>query len=843
MKRTLLAALSMASLMLAQAELPSPVFQADFNDQSNLLKATKGNDLVFSNAGGELAYVDGPQGSGAVTVPKGSYFTVDISNSDQFNANGYINAWSMSFDVKFPQMGTWYAFFQTTEANNDDAEVFINSSSNGIGGYYATGLGTNGGYSDYAFEANKWYRITFNYDCAANTYAYYVDGQLLLKGNNGNAYQDSRFALPKRFLLFGDNDGDDGTFDVASVKIFDKKLSASACRELGGFGNVVTPNPMPEKATLPFLYDPQSNMQRISWHGSTAEPGTVNYGIAADALSMSAKATAKIMDDDDEFILNTVKLTDLTPNTVYYYQIAGSEDVYKFKTLPAANDIKRVRFLVVSDTHCQGTSDNAAMIMGAAKTLVASLYPGEERPIDFILHNGDVADWGDNVQDYGAYMITDFKDWISEVPMLAVPGNHDLESPNFYAYFRNDDISGQPEGNDDYCHYWKKQFGSMLLLGLDSWSYWPYEPSVLCRDRTPGLGEREVAWLDETLAAAEKDPQINMVFIMCHECPASELWYAGWKYTFTNESLYPVIRKYSKVQQISFGHAHGMEYGASLPYSDNTTHDIMLFNAGNGGGYLDAKGVTDQQELAEINKSIAEFGINIGEVDIENGKYNFQTWAVGANGVAYEKAELREEWYGDVNQEAPAAPANVTIAQGAADWTVKCDAYDGNNPGKLFSTQWQLCEKTDGDPVVLMSSLRDVRNYYIDTELNEGIDLCSLTTEVNGLEADKEYFVRVRFRDDNRKWSAWASNLDGTGVKGLAPEAGVSVFTEAATSSIYVVLPAEGATVRILDMSGRELANAKVDGRSYCFNYGPKGVYIVSVEQNGTSFVKKVIAK
>lgn len=845
MKKLISGALLTVFSLCASAALPEPTFEADFTNTANFLAAKHGNNLQFTNAGGELTQVNGPQGKPAVSVPKNSYFTVDISNSERFNAEGYLNDWSMVMDVKFPVMRTWYAFFQTTLANDDDAEVFISSSYDGIGGYYATGTSDNGGYSINKFEAGKWYRIIFNYDCNKNTFSYYVDGQLLWKGVNGNAFVNSRYALPKKLLLFADNDGDDGTIEVSDIKIYDKKLTASQCREHGGFGNTVTPNPGIVVESTPFLYDPQPDMMRISWHSGDLTPGKILYGTdAANLDKQSESSKPEPLDDDEEIILNSVKLTGLTPNTLYYYSVEGQSKVYSFKTLPTGSDLKKVRFITMSDTHAN-YQGNTSKIAGIMKASMGALGISDIHDINFIIHTGDFTDDGDNPGDYSTMLGTALKDLTPYIPMLVVPGNHDKESPLFFKYFRNDDISGAGEASADFGHYWKKQLGSVLLLGLDSWSYWPYDP-VICRDRTPGLGEREKAWLKETLDAAEADPNITMVFAYCHECPISELWYSGWKYTFTNTDLYPILKGYSKVQQITYGHAHGTEFGVSEP-ADDSKHDIMLFNNGNSGGLLDGWGKIydaehQQNDEAEVNYSHPEYAINYGEIDIENGKYAFQVWSVAeddkdASNITanwFDTPVLRYSWYGDVKQEAPKAPANLTLSQNGNIYNISCDAYDEANAGQLFSSQFQLVQKAnDGSLNVLVNSLRDCRNYYRNEDKNAGINLCSLEQQAGGVTFGNDCFVRARFRDDNRKWSDWATfPRQSSGIADAATDSKVAVFCEADAQTIHVVMPEGGvSTVAIVDMQGRSVVNETVSGTNFSWNYaGARGVYVLSVK-------------
>lgn len=831
-----------------KVEMPTPILQMDFDDPSDLLKATIGNNAEFNNAGGDLVRVDAPNGKNAVTVKIRSYFTVDLSNSPKFtDGKTTLDQWTMVCDVRMPQMGTWYAFFNTYPGNPEaatDAEVFIGKNTNQLGGYYA-GFGI-GSWSNHIFEANKWYRIVLTFDATKNFCGYYADGQLLMKGTNTQVNPGSRYCPAKKLVLFGDDDGDDGTWDVTGIKIYDQKLTAAQVRELGGYDNEITPPTITPVDATPVLYDPSATTARVNWHGAKVA-GEVKYGTDKSNLNKSVASTFVAIDDDEDYIWHTAKLEGLTPNTLYYYTNDGGEHVYSLKTLPANDKVKKIRFLTMGDSHNSDGGVRCGQIFAAAKKFIDENYGNDPHALDMILHTGDVTQWGDNAGEYSSLLFNPLKEFTPYVPMLATIGNHDIESPMFYKYFRNDDISGAPADSPDFGRYWSKRIGSMLLVGMDSWSYWPYDP-VLARDRTPGLGEREKAWLDKTLAAAEANPEINMVFAMCHECPISELWYSGWKYTFTNEHLYPILKKYSKVQQITYGHAHGTEFGVSEPYSDESTHDIFLFNNANAGGYLDDWGVPgdDQQyDEAEISRAMPEFGFNIGEIDIENGRYNFKVYAVGRKEM-YVAPVLREEWYGDIKQAAPAAPKNLKLNVKGDVYTMTCDNYDAANPGALYSSQFQVVKKgADGKNTVLLNVIRDYRNIYQDVDKNAGINLCTLEQQVPGFTFDDNCFVRARFRDDNRKWSAWTAYPNtGTGIGSAVVEKKIGVFCDAAAKCMHVVLPEGKSEVTIADIAGRVVLSETVEGRKFSWNYSgnAKGAYVVTVANGGKTQAVKVMA-
>ncbi len=150
------------------AQVPAKVGSWKFDDSSNLTKADIGSDLVLT---GSQEAVPGPAvGDSAVRIGVGSYYT--LTHGIAANGGGTnVNEYTIQFDFKVNSLGSWYAFFQTTEANNDDADCFINTSGN---------IGTQAtGYSSFQITESEWYRLVISVKNGTH-YRYFLDGQLLL---------------------------------------------------------------------------------------------------------------------------------------------------------------------------------------------------------------------------------------------------------------------------------------------------------------------------------------------------------------------------------------------------------------------------------------------------------------------------------------------------------------------------------------------------------------------------------------------------------------------------------------------------------------------------------------
>jgi hypothetical protein len=194
-----------------------------FDDPSDMLKAQIGNDLGET---GSNSSVSGPAvGNNAIEVGAGSYLTMKhgvFGNGD----GAMVNDYSLQIDFSVPETTIWHAFFQTDKGNSNDADLFINKTGN-------IGTATTS-YTANAVAPNTWYRMVVTVK-NGSFFRVYIDGELWLDASGQTV--DGRFALADALLLFGDDDGDDGTIDCSEVSFWDVALNAE---QVSKFGNATT---------------------------------------------------------------------------------------------------------------------------------------------------------------------------------------------------------------------------------------------------------------------------------------------------------------------------------------------------------------------------------------------------------------------------------------------------------------------------------------------------------------------------------------------------------------------------------------------------------------------------
>ncbi|MGB4577383.1 MAG: T9SS type A sorting domain-containing protein [Paludibacter sp.] len=244
-----------------------------FDDSSNLTKATIGTDLVLT---GTQTAVAGPtETNHATMVPLGSYLTMSHGMSPNL-AGTFVNEWTLQVDFSIPKTETWYSFFQTG-ALTEDADLFVASSGNSSG-RVANSIGTaQTGYSTNTLVANTWYRMLVSVK-NDEFFRVYIDGMLWLEAPSQGI--DGRWGLDNVLQIFQDNDGDDGDINCSELGIWDVALTADHALQLGNATNSVSglrnvtisktadlgqnyPNPFSQITTFPYQVRETGN---VSFH-------------------------------------------------------------------------------------------------------------------------------------------------------------------------------------------------------------------------------------------------------------------------------------------------------------------------------------------------------------------------------------------------------------------------------------------------------------------------------------------------------------------------------------------------------------------------------------------------
>jgi hypothetical protein len=804
-----------------------------FDDPLNLTKAEAGYGSNLTLVGSQTS-ADGPDaGNGAVLIGKGSYYKMDHS----IPANGggvYVNEYSIQFDFKITDNSLWHSFFQTSQTNADDGDFFINTSGSiGVGAV---------GYSGYSVKNNEWYRLTISVK-NGSFFTCYLDGTLLMSGTIQSI--DGRFSLNKLLLIFADNDGEDANIYCSELAIWNKALTEAQVKESGGFGHDFGPKQM---LRIPFLQAPGQNSMTICWH-DTAKTGTkVDFGIDS-SLNSSISGSSEII--SEPFRWHTVKLTGLVPNTRYFYRLASGEgisEIYSFKTLPDETYSGKIRFLIFSDTHCPD-SIRAENVLKAAKTKISELYgPVIENSFNGIFHSGDIVVSGNSADQYTTQFFQPFSNLSANIPTMVVAGNHEGESPFFYNYMKLDDLSAFPANPALNEKLWQLKVGNSLFMGMNTNIIGEY-------------GNAEAAWLNTKLNEAQNDPAIDFVFLFFHHPPFSELWFDVTTFdggsNYVKNVLFPVIKKYSKVQQLHTGHTHGFERGTIQ--STRADGDFRIICGGGGGGALDSWGAFTNFDYNDIQIAIDHYFFQILEIDIADHSYQNTMYSIGDLNKTRNNVAL-DTWYKKVNQSGPDAPVVLGFTVEADSVEFRTSEFSGVD--SLMTVQYQLIDSSLTSKIILDNLVHWKNVYGRDNNFNPidknaNIDLYRTKIKKSLFLGNKSYYFRVRYRDQNLKWSDWSNGIlyKTVGVTDeVAPAGELSVnqnypnpFRDL-TSISYSIPEISEVNFEVFDTKNR-IAEQKNQGiktpGTYQIEYSPEllpgGVYFYKISTRDASVTKKMI--
>lgn len=228
--------------------------QWDFN--SGDLTATIGTALAdfgvtpttysTMTIGGSPAKV---MGFPAADVTQGYIMTHGIAPN---GGGSYVNQYTLIMDIMYPAASSavYRGLWQTSTANGNDADLFVEDTVNGIG--------IEGTYSG-AILADTWHRVAFVFDLSlpSQRLRKYIDG-LLVGTQDLSSGLDGRWSLDPTALLLTDNDGETAVGYVNSIQIHDVALTASDIFALGGASAAGIPTTIPVLPNLTVTVTPAS---------------------------------------------------------------------------------------------------------------------------------------------------------------------------------------------------------------------------------------------------------------------------------------------------------------------------------------------------------------------------------------------------------------------------------------------------------------------------------------------------------------------------------------------------------------------------------------------------------
>jgi acid phosphatase type 7 len=597
---------------------------------------------------------------------------------------------------------------------------------------------------------------------------------------------------------------------------------------------------------VPYLQTPTPNSIYVCWHDSNSTLTEVEFGTTS-SLGQSASGTSEII--NGEYRWHTVKLSGLQANTEYFYKAvsgSGTSKIYSFRTQPDQEYTGKIRFLLLSDTHADDTT-MIVKILKEAKKKIQQLYGDDfQNNINLVLHSGDLVILGSEINQWTDQYFAPMSCISPYIPFMTITGNHERENRNYYAYMKYDDVSAYPDLLNE--KFWSISIGNTAVIGLNS-------------NISISSGTQQTAWLNQKLNEIESDPKIDFVIVLIHHMPLTELWGEGMSdigSVYVRNQILPVLKKYSKVVQLSYGHAHGFERGTIESEAENSIADFRIVCGGGGGGILDLWGAYKNTDYPSIHISLDHYLFQIVEIDIANKTFECSMYSLG-NQNKIRDVELMDRWYRKVYQSAPETPI-ATAPEFKGNKIIFTTSKISND--SLMTVRIQVSDESNFKNLIINSMIHWKNVYGVDDnfnpiDLNGNLDLTKLSFDRSLFMNEKLYYYKVKYRDHNLKWSNWSNVVAFTRPPDKTDDSYTAEYDlkqnspnpfNSMTKIIYKVQQNVFVSLKVYDILGKEIKTLvdedKLPGQYEVLFDGSElssGVYFYKIQAGGYTLTKKLI--
>lgn len=525
---------------------------------------------------------------------------------------------------------------------------------------------------------------------------------------------------------------------------------------------LLTPVFSKSQTVYPYLQSCTPSSIFINWKTNSNTQSLVEYGTAANALTNVVNGGTQTLTDVNypgNYFYHSVKLKNLSPNTLYYYKVTSgifTSAVSSFKTLPspgnAATADGHIRFLIMGDNELKDKF-RFDSLMVKAKRKCEQKYAGSiQENISGILMLGDQVNEG-KLGSYDSVHFEKSKYLSPYLPIQTTVGENELAGTlklaayNNLFYYDSLNYKGIYSNTENYYAY---QAGNVLIVNLS----------------TEHVSNTQFNWLQQIISAANSDATVHWIISLGHR-PYQAEQYVGDISPWIRNTVVPYLTSSPKFLMHVGGHHH--------LYARGQLKDSPVYNVISGGASYDQLWEMSQQEdMSDVQKTIPNWAYNIVDVDVTNGKVNVETYSIGS-AFKWKNSQLIDDFHRYKNKQAPATPS---IANAFGDslqlpYTIIGSAFSSPAGELLNSTEFQIAStKTFSTPEKI--AYRDYENLFgyavtadSSKDVNAGVNILNLELPLWSLSNGKHY-VRVRYRDRNLEWSAWSAIDSFKVVKSVA---------------------------------------------------------------------------
>ncbi|MGI9526432.1 MAG: fibronectin type III domain-containing protein [Weeksellaceae bacterium] len=497
----------------------------------------------------------------------------------------------------------------------------------------------------------------------------------------------------------------------------------------------------------------------FTWKNETSITPTVKYGTSIDNLSMNASGETKTLGNRYEW--NTVKLTNLEPDTGYYYQVfngKSSSDIHYFRTPGKyGNNGGKLRLLFLGDhqmINYKGSPWNKYdELVLAAKDKIKERFGGPlADQVDLIVNVGDQVDWG-TLEYYDKVHFQKQRYIASNLSCLTSVGNHETYGINaiqkYEEHFILDDnfeYQGIDSGTERYYAY---QMENILFIVMDS----------------ELKGSAQAVWANQVIDAAKNDSTVDWIITNAHRPYEAEQYSNDYLQWYHDEVL-PNLKTTPKFVLHIAGHHHLYARGQ---IADHEAYHMITGGTAWPQYWGDS---TNEEDKVETQGTWSNFAYQIMEIDNDNMSFDVKTYTIGS--VSTEKDnELLDEFHYNRYGIAPNKPLiENTIEEGktiALPYTFNSSSFSTDAVNENYnSTQFQIARTSSFNDIKL-DIFRNKDNFYgplngqKDESENIGLGEGIFNLTINSGELDNgDYVIRVRHRDESLKWSDWSDPVKFT---------------------------------------------------------------------------------
>lgn len=478
----------------------------------------------------------------------------------------------------------------------------------------------------------------------------------------------------------------------------------------------------------PYLQSASSDSITVRWRTDVATDSRVQFGPSSGSLTSTASNATSTTE-------HIVKLTGLSPNTKYFYNVGSSSAVqagdstYYFETSPTAGTSVPTRIWVIGDAGT-GTSGQAA-VYNAYRNFTGNTYT------DFWLMLGDNAYNSGTDAEYQTKMFNMYPEMMRQSPLWATIGNHDGVSADsatqtgpyydIHTFPKNGEAGGVASGTEAYYSF---NYGNIHVIVLDS--------NETSRSTTGAM----MNWLKADLA----NVTATWLIAIWHHPPYTKGSHNS--DTETNliemrQNFLPVLENYG-VDLVLTGHSHSYErskfidghYGLSSTYSssfeinggsgrvDGTGAYTKSGSLPHSGAVYSVVGASGQVSGGTLNHPAMFLSLNeLGSMVLDVSGQTMDIKYLNNNGTVRDYFTISK---GTTQPTIPAAPGGLT-ATAASSSAINLAWSDNSNN----ETGFDIERSTDNANWAALASLGSNIQSYTNT----------------GLTASTSYYYRVRAKN------------------------------------------------------------------------------------------------